>query len=139
MASTLRARAVRSVAVVVVGYVVFAGSAGLLFQLSGHGPHAAASAGFMAVTIVYGIGFAALGGWLAARLAGAHPVGHAAAVAALIAAGAIAALLFAAVSHTWSMWSTLVLMAPSAVLGGVFRARAERATSRGGARPPAHA
>ncbi len=139
MASTLRLRAVRSVAVVVLGYVVFAGSAALLFQLSGQGPHAAASAGFMVLTVVYGVGFAALGGWLAARLAGAHPVGHAAAVAALIAAGAIASLLFAGASHTWSMWSTLVLRAPSALLGGVLRSRAGRASPRGGAGRAAHA
>ncbi len=132
-------RAVRSVAVVVLGYAVFAGSAALLFQLSGHEPHDPASAAFMALSIVYGVGFAALGGWLAARLAGAQPVGHAAAVAALIAAGAIVSLLFAGAPRTWSMWAGLVLMAPSAILGGVIRLRTGRATPRGDAGPAAHA
>ncbi len=125
-------RALRSVAVVILGYVVFAGAAALLFQLSGHAPHAPASAGFMAVAIIYGIVFAVIVGWLAGRLASAHPVGHATCVAALIATGALISLLFAGTSSTWSMWAALALMAPSAVLGGLLRARAGRAASRGG-------
>ncbi len=119
-------RALRSVVVIVLGYAVFAGTAALLFRLSGREPHAAASAGFVALTVAYGVVFAAAGGWLAARLAGGHPLGHAAAVAALIATGAAVSLLFAGAPSTWSMWAALVLMAPSAVLGGWVRARTGR-------------
>ena len=51
----------RSIASVIVGYLIFALSAFALFQISGQPPHQAAPASFMAGSIVYGAVFALLG------------------------------------------------------------------------------
>ena len=52
----------RSIVAVIVGYGVFAVSAGALFSLSGQDPHGEATAPFMVVAVVYGVAFALLGG-----------------------------------------------------------------------------
>ena len=67
----------RSIAAVVLGYIVFAVSAVLLFQVLHADPHAPQSVAFMTGTAVYGIAFAFLGGLLAARVAPRRPVQHA--------------------------------------------------------------
>lgn len=117
-------RVIRSIAAVLLGYVVFAGAAYALFRFSGQAPHAHASPAFMLASIVSGVVFACLGGYLAARLAGHHPRAHGVAVALLLALGA-AASLAATRGHgaVWSQVAALVLMAPSAALGGMLRAR----------------
>ena len=73
-------------------------------------------------SIVVGIVFAFLGGYLAARLAGRNPAGHGIAVAAILALGA-AISLASAVGHgaIWSQVAALVLMTPSAAIGGLVR------------------
>jgi hypothetical protein len=114
----------RSVAAVVLGYVVFAASAFAVFRLSGQAPHAPASVPFMLGTIASGVMFAAAGGYIAAWLAGRRPLAHAVAVALLLAAGALASLASTlGRGAIWSQVSALALMAPAAVLGGWLRAR----------------
>jgi hypothetical protein len=114
----------RSIVAVVLGYAIFAGSAFALFRLTGHDPHAPASAAFMLVTIVEGVVFAAAGGYVAGWLAGRRPLAHAVAVAAVLAAGAVASLA-ATLGHgaVWTQLAALLFMAPSAVWGGWWRAR----------------
>jgi hypothetical protein len=115
---------VRSVAAVVFGYLIFAVSAVLLFQISGQAPHAPASPAFMVGSTLYGVVFAALSGYVAGRLARHHPVRHASAVAGLIALGAAASLLGQARSGgVWSQLAALLLMAPAAWVGGYWRSR----------------
>jgi ABC-type Mn2+/Zn2+ transport system permease subunit len=115
---------VRSIVAVVVGYLVFAGSAVALFQVSGQAPHAPASLPFMLGSTLYGILFAALGGYLAARLVPRRPELHGAAVAALIALGAAASLVARhGTGSVWSQVSAVLLMAPAAWGGGYLRAR----------------
>jgi hypothetical protein len=123
--------ALRSVAAVLGGYVLFAACSFAVFRLSGHDPHAPAAATFMVAAVVSGIAFAVAGGFLAALLAGRRPLAHAVAVAALLAAGA-AASLAATLGHgaVWSQTAAIVLMAPAAALGGCLRARS-RTTRRG--------
>jgi len=111
----------RSIIAVLLGYVVFAGSAVLLFQVSGHRPHAAASLPFKAGTAAYGIFFAALGGWVTAWIAARRPITHGVLLACVIAAGAIVSLLFSNAAATWSQWSALLLMAPAAIGGAYWR------------------
>ena len=110
----------RSIAAVVAGYVVFAGSAALLFQLSGIDPHAPSSAGFKIGSIIWGVVFALVAGWLTARVAARRPGAHAAVLALLIAAGALISLLASSPASVWSQMAALVLMAPAAWIGGVL-------------------
>jgi hypothetical protein len=113
----------RSIIAVFVGYIIFAGSAVLLFQVSGHRPHAAAPLSFKAGTVVYGMFFAAAGGWVTAWIAARRPIKHGVLLACVIAAGAIVSLLFSNAAATWSQWSALLLMAPVAIGGSYWRSR----------------
>jgi len=114
----------RSVVAVVLGYAVFAVSAGALFRLAGRDPHAPQSTGFMLFAVVYGVTFAGAGGILASRLARAKGTVHAAVVTLLIAMGAIISLVASpGAGATWSQWSALLLMAPAAWGAAVISAR----------------
>src|SRR5262245_10508522 len=118
----------RSAGAVVAGYFVFGVSSFLLFQLSGRDPHNAAPGAFMAATIVWGAVFALVGGWLAAHVAVRRPVAHAAALAVLIAAGALLSIPLDAAGAHWTHISAVVVMAPCAWLGGVLAARQKART-----------
>jgi hypothetical protein len=121
-------RALRAVAAVVGGYLIFALSAVALFHLSGRDPHAPQPSWFVAVTVAYGMAFAALGGGFAARVAHTRALLHAGCVAAILALGAgISLVASPGAGATWSQWAALVLMAPSAYLGGRLATRAHRA------------
>ncbi len=122
---------VRSVTAVVVGYLVFAVSAVALFALLGREPHAPASAGFMATATVYGIAWAGVAGYLAARIAGRRPLLHGGAVAAVIAIGAILSIPGRPDGGTiWSQLAALIFMAPSALAGGWLRQSARGSVPR---------
>ena len=109
----------RSIGAVAAGYVVFGASAALLFQLSGQDPHAAAPVAFKIATVVWGAVFAAVAGWLTARIAVRRPVTHAAILAGVIVLGAAASLAASADEAIWTQVAAIVVMAPSALLGGV--------------------
>jgi len=118
----------RSAAAVVAGYLVFALTALLWFRLSGRDPHAPASTGFMAATILYSLLFAVLAGYLAALVAGRFEIEHAFAVATLIAA--VGAASFVAESpgeSRWTQLSAILIIAPAAMVGGYLRRRQLRA------------
>ena len=117
-------QALRSVGCVILGYLVFAVSAFAFFQISGHAPHAPAPLPIMLGSILVGVLFAFIGGYLAATLAGRKPAAHGVAVAGILALGA-AVSLASTIGHgaIWSQVAALVLMAPSAALGGLVRAR----------------
>jgi hypothetical protein len=114
----------RSIGAVAAGYLVFAGSAALLFQLSGQEPHAPSSAAFKIGSIVWGCVFALIAGFLTAHVAGRRPSTHAGVVALLIVAGALVSLLARpGDAALWSQLAALLLMAPAAWLGGVLARR----------------
>src|ERR1700693_5364149 len=114
----------RSILAVVVGYLVFALSAFAFFQISGQPPHQAAPMPIMLGSIVFGMAFALLGGYVAARLARRRPLAHGVAVAAVLALGATISLLSTlGKGAVWSQVAALVLMAPCAVLGSWLRSR----------------
>lgn len=124
-------RLVRSIGAVVIGYLVFALSAVALFQGSGREPHAPQPAWFMAASTLFGMVFAAVGGWVATRIAPSHPRQHAAAVAVLLGLGAAVSLVMSpATDATWSQWGALLLMAPAAFLGGTRTSTGGRSASR---------
>jgi hypothetical protein len=117
-------RALRSIVAVVVGYMVFAVSAFLVFELFAQPPHEVAPLWFMVTAAVLGMFFAFVGGYVAAFLAGRHPRAHGVAVAALLALGAAFSLVATlGKGAVWSQVAALVLMAPSAVGGGWIRER----------------
>ncbi len=106
------------------GYIVFAGSAELLFQLSGQNPHGASSTGFKIASVMWGIVFALIAGWLTARIAVRRPLTHANVLAALIGLGAgISLMLRAGDPAIWSQLAALFLMVPAVCAGGAFAKR----------------
>src|SRR3954470_6027016 len=115
---------VKSIAGVVVGYLLFAVSAVLLFQLAGRDPHAEQPMGFVVFSVLYGMAFAAAGGFVAATIAARKPRQHAAAVALILAIGASASLLAQpGAGSRWSQVTALIFMAPAALAGGFVRSR----------------
>ncbi|HET6324766.1 MAG TPA: hypothetical protein VFG04_08705 [Planctomycetaceae bacterium] len=117
----------RSIVGVVTGYVVFAASGFAWFQIAGQPPHAEASVPFMVGFVAYGVAFALFGGYLSAWIAGRRPVTHAAAMAAILALGAIASLMATfGKGAIWTQICALALMTPAAVAGGWLRQRVAR-------------
>ena len=114
----------RSILAVVAGYVIFAVSAFAFFRLSGQLPHQTAPLPKMLSSVAVGVVFALLGGYVAAWIARRRPLAHGVAVAILLALGATVSLV-STLGHgaIWSQIAALVLMAPSAALGGWVRAR----------------
>ena len=101
---------------VVLGYMVFAGSAFLLFRVTGHNPHVRASISFEISCVVYGMLFAWLAGYIAGFIGGRPDAMAAWIVGAVIALGAIVSMVTTVVS--WSQITALLFMAPMAVAGG---------------------
>jgi hypothetical protein len=113
----------RSIGAVAAGYLIFAMSAVLLFQMSGRAPHAAQPLSFEIASVVWGCVFALVAGWLTARIAARKPEVHAAILAGVIALGALGSLV-AAAGAKWTQIAAIVVMAPCAWLGGLLsRAR----------------
>jgi len=109
----------RSIAGVVTGYVIFGVAALALFPLIHRDPHAAPGLGLVLASTLYGVVFAGLGGFVAARIAGRRPLMHAGTVGLLVALAAIVSMIFNHESSTlWSELATLLLMAPAAFCGG---------------------
>lgn len=114
----------RSLIAVIAGYLVFAASAVALFKISGRDPHAPAGLVFMGLTVLYGMFFAAIGGYIAAWLAGRWEFEHSLAVAGLIAAGGAASLLARpGQGALWTQLAAVLVMAPMAMAGGYLRLR----------------
>jgi hypothetical protein len=106
----------RLVVGVALGYVVFAVSAIAIFLLTGHDPHGPASAAFKVGSSIYGMAFAALGGYLATRLARTPTAGTS--VGVVIAALAALSVVLDRQGVWWSQVAALALMAPSAAIAG---------------------
>jgi hypothetical protein len=114
----------KSVIGVVVGYLVFAVSAALLFVASGRDPHQEQGIGFVVFTVVYGVIFAAIGGYVAGVIARRKPGLHGAVVALVLAVGATTSFLTQpGAGSRWTQVAALVLMAPAAFVGGIVRSR----------------
>src|SRR6187399_1142476 len=114
----------RSIGSVAAGYLIFAASAILLFQMSGRDPHANAPLAFKVATVIWGTVFALVAGWLTARIAGRQPAAHAAVLAGVIALGAIISIVTSRGDAVWSQIAAAVVMAPTAWIGGrLSRAR----------------
>jgi hypothetical protein len=121
-------RVLRTLGAVIGGYLIFALSAVALFQLSGRDPHTPQPLWFIVASVTYGMVFAAVGGFVAARLAPTRSPLHAGTVAGVLALGASVSLVASpGAGATWSQWAALALMAPSAYFGGHLATRSQRA------------
>src|SRR5690349_942951 len=100
----------RRVIGIIIGYVIFAGSAAALFQVTHQAPHASAPAAFIVLTTIYGMFFVALGGYVAQVIARSASGAAALGVGVVIALGAIISLVmtWSEAAH-WSQWAALVL------------------------------
>ncbi len=114
----------RTISGVIIGYLVFALSAFLLFRVTHQDPHAPTVMGFEIVAILYGMFFAFLGGYCGTAIACRRDLWVAGIIALIMAAGAIASMV--AVGVGWSPLSALVLMVPSELVGGYVRVIKER-------------
>jgi hypothetical protein len=112
----------RGILAIIVGYLIFAGSAVALFALSRRDPHTSAPPMFLVLSILYGIFFAFLAGYLTALIANVDDLRYVLLLAAMIAAGALFSLLARpGAGAIWSQVSALLLMAPAALVGGHLR------------------
>ena len=115
---------VRLVVGVLVGDVIFAGSAAALFYFSRVDPHASAAPGFMAFSIAYGIAFALLGGLVAGVIAKRADLVSGMMLALIIAIPAALTLITRpGQGAIWSQLSALLLMSPAAIIGDSLRKR----------------
>ena len=113
---------VRSIMAVIVGYLIFGVSAVLIFKVPQADPHAPASPTFMIITTFLGMVAALLAGVVAANLAPQNGLRHAVIVSVIIAAGSIISVYAMPGAGTaWSQTAALILMAPSATVGGCFQ------------------
>ncbi len=114
----------RSILAIVIGYLVFAVPSVALFGL-GVDAHAPPTGQVFLFTVLYGIFFALLAGWVTVRLAGRPVLWPALVVAAVLALLAAVSLAFARGVY-WTQLSALILMAPAVVAGGAIRLRRQR-------------
>jgi hypothetical protein len=115
----------RTVLGVVAGYVIFAISAVALFALSGTDPRSPATTLFMVSSTLCGMLFALAGGYVAGAIARRHDRLASTIVAVMIAviAGASALSDRAAGGSLWTQLAAIVLIAPSALIGGALHHR----------------
>ncbi len=115
---------VRNFFAVIVGYLIFAVSAAILFKISGIDPHAEAGAGTIATVLLFGGVFSFIGGYLAKTIAATHTPWANYALAFLIAAFAAFSYLKSPGSH-YTQLASIFLFAPLSLAGGLLRRRTE--------------
>ncbi len=118
----------RVVSGVILGYLVFGLSAFALFRITHHDPHAPASIAFEICSILYGVLFAILAGYIASFIGGRRDMLAARIVAVIVAAGAIASMFAAGIN--WSPVAAVLLMAPSVLIGGWWYVSRSRAMTK---------
>ena len=107
---------------IIVGDLIFVGSAGLLFYLSQVDPHGPASLGFMAFSIAYGVGFALVAGFVAGLISRRRDLISGMILALIIAVPALISMVTRpGVGALWSQTAALVLMAPAGLVGDWIR------------------
>jgi hypothetical protein len=111
----------RTIAGVIIGYLVFGGSVFLLFRVTHQDPHAPTVMGFEIMAIGYGVFFAFFAGYWGTGIAGRTDMLVATVIAVIMAAVAIASMVRMGIG--WSPMAALVTMVPAELVGGYVRAR----------------
>jgi hypothetical protein len=117
----------RAIAGIIVGYLIFAVSAFLLFRLTHVDPHAPASLSFEVLAIAFGVIFAMLGGYIGVAIS--RKLWVSPTIAIIIAAGAISSMVATGVN--WSPIAALICMVPAALAGGWLRLRQYQPNDKG--------
>lgn len=113
---------VRTVLGVLIGDVIFAGSAALLFYFTRTDPHSPASPGFIFFSVLFGLAFALLGGFVAGKISGRADLITGLLLAAIIAIPAIiTAISRPGEGAIWSQMFALLVMSPAAIFGDWLR------------------
>jgi hypothetical protein len=111
---------IRKILSVVAGYMVFAVSSVLLFNLTSQHPHQDASVAFKCVTIVYGIFFSILSGFVVQLIAVQKNLTLNYILAVLM--GLLAALsLLTSTGNHWTQLLAIFIFAPSSIVGGYLK------------------
>ena len=114
----------RAFLAVFAGYLIFAGSAVLLFRLTKVDPHSPAAVGVQLLTIVYGVAFALLGGFVTGKIAQRTDLNCGIALAFLIALGATVSMMARpGAGGLWTQTAALLLFAPASLAGDWIRRR----------------
>ena len=114
----------RAFLAVFAGYLIFAGSAVLLFQLTKVDPHSPAAIGFELLTLVYGIAISLLGGFVTGKIGGRTDLNCGIALGLVIALGATVSMIARpGAGALWTQTATLVLFAPASLAGDWIRKR----------------
>ena len=110
---------------VVAGYLLFAVVSVMLFTVTGRDPHAPAGLAFGALSVAVGMAAAFAGGLVATLVARRRDMQAAVALAVLLGFVALISLGFGLARHesVWTQTAAVLLMAPSALAGGLWRAR----------------
>ena len=115
---------VRNILGVIVGYLIFAVSAVLLFKLSGLDPHMDAGIGKMVMVIVFGVVFSFAGGYVTKLIAATNTQRANYALAVLM-AGFATFSLFQSQGNHYTQIVAIFLFAPLSLVGGLIRRRSE--------------
>ncbi len=107
------------------GYLVFAVSAVLLFNLAVIDPHAEATIGLIALVVIYGGVFAFVGGYLTRLIAASKTMAPNFALAILMAVFAAFSLFKSPGTH-YTQVAAIFLFAPLSVAGGLLKHRSEK-------------
>ena len=114
----------RAFLAVFVGYLIFAGSAVVLFGVTKVDPHSPVAVGFELLTIVYGFAFALLGGFVTGKIARRTDLSCGIALALLIALGATVSMIARpGEGALWTQTAALLLFAPASLAGDWIRRR----------------
>ena len=114
----------RAFLAVALGYLIFAGSAVLLFWVTKVDPHSPASVGFEIFAIAYGLAFSLLAGFAAGKIARRTDLVSGIALALVIALGAtISMIARPGAGALWTQTAALLLFAPASLAGDWTRRR----------------
>lgn len=108
---------VRNIAAVIVGYLIFAVSALLLFKFAGIEPHAHSSTLTVVQVVVFGAIFAFVAGFVAKIIAGARSLRANVALAVLMFCFAAFSSVQSSGSH-YTQFAAMAIFAPVSLFGG---------------------
>ncbi|MFC2124928.1 hypothetical protein ACFLU5_08970 [Bacteroidota bacterium] len=112
----------RSALSVIIGWLVYGISVGILFGMTGVNPYGESSAFFKIGSTFYGIVFSFIGGFVTALISKQKQFLHSLALSFLHILIALTAMYFTEGNH-WFEWVNIFIIAPFIILGGWIRVR----------------